>query len=40
MMNGEYIHVPTRNGEAPHTLADITKTKEKAVALAKQITLQ
>jgi UDP-N-acetylglucosamine 4-epimerase len=28
MMNGEYIHVPTRNGEVPHTLADITKAKE------------
>jgi len=28
MMNGEYIHVPARNGEARHTLADITKAKE------------
>jgi len=28
MMNGEYIHIPARNGEARHTLADITKTKE------------
>jgi UDP-glucose 4-epimerase len=28
MMNGEYIHVPARNGEARHTLADITKAKK------------
>lgn len=28
MMNGEYIHVPARSGEARHTLADITKAKE------------
>ena len=28
MMNGEYIHVPARNREARHTLADITKAKK------------